>query len=54
MISNKWMIYGANGFSGSLAVDEACKRGLTPTLAGRSQSIRDLAKSKNCDNSVFT
>ena len=54
MINKKWMIYGANGFSGSLAVDEACKRGLTPTLAGRSQSIRDLAKSKNLESQIFS
>ena len=48
------MIYGANGFSGNLAVEEACKRGLTPVLAGRSQSVKDLANSKNLEYQIFS
>jgi short subunit dehydrogenase-like uncharacterized protein len=54
MINKKWMIYGANGFSGSLAVEEACKRGLTPILAGRSQSVKDLAQAKNLEFQIFS
>ncbi len=54
MINKKWMIYGANGFSGNLAVEEACKRGLTPVLAGRSQSVKDLANSKNLEYQIFS
>ena len=31
-----WMIYGANGYTGKMAVAEAVRRGLKPVLAGRS------------------
>ena len=31
----QWMIYGANGYTGRLIVDEAVRRGLRPVLAGR-------------------
>ena len=44
MNDKKWMIYGANGFSGQLATDEAIRRGLNPVLAGRSKSIERLEK----------
>lgn len=37
----KWMIYGANGYTGELIAREAKKRGLTPLLAGRSRSRID-------------
>lgn len=30
-----WMIYGANGYTGKLVVEEAVRRGLRPVLAGR-------------------
>ena len=30
-----WMIYGANGYTGKLMVEEAVRRGLRPVLAGR-------------------
>lgn len=30
-----WMIYGANGYTGKLVVEEALRRGLRPVLAGR-------------------
>lgn len=40
----KWMIYGANGYTGELIAREAKRRGLTPVLAGRSQaSVNALA-----------
>jgi short subunit dehydrogenase-like uncharacterized protein len=32
----KWMIYGANGYTGHLIAVEAKRRGLKPVLAGRS------------------
>lgn len=39
-----WMIYGANGYTGKLVVDEAVKRGLRPVLAGRNaEALRELA-----------
>lgn len=31
----EWMIYGANGYTGKLMVEEAVRRGLRPVLAGR-------------------
>lgn len=41
-----WMIYGANGYTGKLAAEEAKLRGLAPILAGRrADSIRPLAES---------
>ncbi|PRH82574.1 saccharopine dehydrogenase family protein [Arenimonas caeni] len=30
-----WMIYGANGYTGRMVVEEAVRRGLRPVLAGR-------------------
>ena len=33
----KWMIYGANGYTGELIARDAVKRGLRPVLAGRSR-----------------
>lgn len=39
----QWMIYGANGYTGRLIAREAKQRGLTPVLAGRSDSVAALA-----------
>ncbi|WP_227978032.1 saccharopine dehydrogenase family protein [Arenimonas daejeonensis] len=40
----EWMIYGANGYTGKLIVEEAVRRGLRPVLAGRnSQALQALA-----------
>jgi short subunit dehydrogenase-like uncharacterized protein len=36
------MIYGANGYSGSLVAREAKARGLNPVLAGRSEAVEGL------------
>jgi short subunit dehydrogenase-like uncharacterized protein len=33
----RWLIYGANGYTGQLLAEEAVRRGLRPVLAGRSQ-----------------
>ena len=30
----KWMIYGANGYTGRITAELAAERGLTPVLAG--------------------
>ena len=46
MNDKQWMIYGANGFSARLAVDEAIKRRLSHILEGRSQSVAKLDKEK--------
>lgn len=41
----KWMIYGANGYTGELIAREAKRRGLHPVLAGRSAGkVEPLAK----------
>jgi len=36
-MNKKWMIYGANGYTGRLIVKEAQKRGMQPILAGRNR-----------------
>lgn len=41
----RWMIYGANGYTGQLVVEEAVRRGHRPVLAGRSQpKLQPLAE----------
>ena len=43
-MTDKWMIYGANGYTGKLIATEAQKRGFRPVLGGRNQhAIRALA-----------
>ncbi|MDB9884528.1 MAG: saccharopine dehydrogenase family protein [Fidelibacterota bacterium] len=49
----KWMIYGANGYTGRIVVDEAIKRNLKPILAGRSVSIQKLAEEKGLEYEIF-
>ena len=50
----KWMIYGANGYSGELIAKYAKNKGLSPVLAGRNQqSIKKLAQELDCDCKVF-
>jgi short subunit dehydrogenase-like uncharacterized protein len=40
-----WMLYGANGYTGRLVLDEALRRGLRPILAGRSApAVEALAR----------
>ena len=44
-MSNKFLIYGANGYTGELIAREAVKRGMKPILGGRSQKkVEPLAK----------
>ena len=38
-----WLIYGANGYTGTLIAQEAVSRGLRPVLAGRSQAVAEMA-----------
>jgi short subunit dehydrogenase-like uncharacterized protein len=39
-----WLIYGANGYTGTLIAREAVRRGMQPVLAGRSEApVRALA-----------
>ena len=51
----RWMIYGANGYTGRLIIDQAVKQGLKPVLAGRNgREIRGLARQYNSSFRVFT
>lgn len=48
------MIYGANGYTGRLIVDEAVRLGLKPILAGRNRAtIEALAAECGCPSRVF-
>ena len=43
--SRPWMVYGANGYTGQLVIEEALRRGHRPVLAGRSEAkVRPLAE----------
>ncbi len=51
---SKWMIYGANGYTGELAAREAVQRGMTPVLAGRNrQAVEALAGELGLESRVF-
>lgn len=50
----KWMIYGANGYTGELIAREAAKRGERPVLAGRSAAkLAALAQALGLEHRVF-
>lgn len=50
----RWMIYGANGYSGALIAQEAVKRGYTPVLAGRrADNIAPLAAQLGLEYQIF-
>jgi short subunit dehydrogenase-like uncharacterized protein len=50
----RWLLYGANGYTGELIAREAVKRGLKPILAGRhAAKVRALAKELNCEARIF-
>ncbi|ONI87287.1 saccharopine dehydrogenase [Saccharothrix sp. ALI-22-I] len=49
-----WMVYGANGFTGTLVAELAVERGLRPVLAGRSaEKVRPLAERLGLEHRVF-
>lgn len=51
---SNWMIYGANGYSGRLILDQALKRGHKPIVAGRHpQRVLELAQKLNLPSRVF-
>ena len=53
-MKKKWMIYGANGYTGRLIVEAAQARGLSPILAGRNrQTIEAMASETGFDSIVF-
>jgi len=48
------MIYGANGFTGRLIVEEAIRRGMKPVVDGRNgEALRSLAERFDCTSQVF-
>jgi short subunit dehydrogenase-like uncharacterized protein len=50
----RWMIYGANGYTGELIAREAVRRGHRPVLAGRhAAKIEALATELGCEARVF-
>ncbi|TFD96614.1 trans-acting enoyl reductase family protein [Jeotgalibacillus sp. R-1-5s-1] len=54
MKSGKWMIYGANGYTGELIARQAVKDGLTPVLAGRNkEAVEKLAAELGLESRVF-
>jgi len=51
----KWMIYGANGYTGELIARQAVKEGLTPVLAGRRpEEIERLGQELGCETRIFS
>ncbi len=52
-MTDAWMIYGANGYTGRLIAIEAKRRGMTPVLAGRSESVASLAQELGLQHRVF-
>ncbi len=52
---SKFLIYGANGYTGELITRYAVERGLTPILAGRSAiAVEELAKKHDLEYRVFS
>ncbi len=49
----KWMLYGANGYTGRLIAAEAVRQGLEPVLAGRSPNVVALAQDLGLESAVF-
>jgi len=55
MENNKFLLYGANGYTGRLIAGLAASYGLVPVLAGRKKKpIEDLAKELDLDYRVFS
>lgn len=53
-MNKKWMIYGANGYTGRLIAEQARRNGMRPVLAGRSEeSIGSLAAETGFESRVF-
>lgn len=53
-MSQPWMIYGANGYTGELAAREAAARGERPVLAGRNaETVAALARELGLEHRAF-
>ncbi|MEQ1921381.1 MAG: saccharopine dehydrogenase NADP-binding domain-containing protein [Pyrinomonadaceae bacterium] len=54
-MSNTFLIYGANGYTGELITRMAAERGLKPILAGRNAiAVEELAKKHHLEYRVFS
>ena len=54
-MTQTFLIYGANGYTGELIAREARKQGLTPILAGRNaEKLAVLAQQLGCEYRMFT
>ncbi len=54
MSEKTWLLYGANGYTGTLIAEEARRRNLNPALAGRrEQAIVPLARRLGLEFTVF-
>lgn len=54
-MTDSWLLYGANGYTGELIAREAVRRGMRPVLAGRSRiAIEQLAAQLSCPHRVFS
>lgn len=49
-----YLIYGANGYTGSLIVEMSRERGVRPILAGRSPDVKKLAEQHGLESRVFS
>ena len=53
-MKNNWMIYGANGYTGRLILEEAKKRGMNPILAGRNKhALEEICAETGLECRVF-
>ncbi|MEW6196548.1 MAG: saccharopine dehydrogenase NADP-binding domain-containing protein [Bacteroidota bacterium] len=51
---NKLMIYGANGYSAQLIIEELIARNLKPILAGRNEkAVKSVAEKFSCEYRIF-
>lgn len=55
MNNNNWLLYGANGYTGRLILEEAKKTGLKPIIAGRNENeIKKLAQDTQLEFRIFS
>lgn len=54
MNTNKVLVYGASGYVGKLFAKEALKVGLKPILAGRGNTIKEMAQKLGLENRIFS
>src|SRR6202008_4092820 len=54
-MTERWLLYGANGYTGELIAREAVARGMRPVLGGRSRAkVERLAAELGCESAVFS